>query len=152
MSEGSFEAKVSAKRETNAGIFLTLQIQPDDYKSELATLRVGSALMMGWAEVVDTKVQPIVVETPKPEVPKERRKFDTLPLSQQAAIRCGDNDFKLFMDASTADDAAESVRERCGVKSRSEIVEGTPAGTEWIMLEDEYQSWLTTQRYGSLAR
>jgi hypothetical protein len=161
MAEGNFEAKVSAKRETSSGIFLTLQIQPDDYTADLATLRVGSALMIGWAEVVDTKVDPIDArfpngippqETPFLKAAKERKPFDSLPLSQQAAMRCQDNDFKLFLAASNAEDAANAVRERCGVKSRSEIIEGTPAGTEWMFLEEEYQSWITTQRYGSLAR
>lgn len=166
MSEGSFEAKVSAKRETNAGIFLTLQIHPDDYKSELATLRVGSALMMGWAEVVDTKVEPITVEPAPPQhakvdASKERRPFASMPLSQQAAIRCQDSQFQDFLSETMSSVRrgrenwtwADEVRTRCACReSRSEIAADTTQGRLWVQLEADYQEWLTTQRYGSLAR
>lgn len=166
MSEGNFEAKVSAKRETAAGIYLTFQIQPDDYTADLATLRVGSALVLGWAEVVDSKVQALVVPTPfKPEPPtvtqtsapaKERRPFASLPLSQQAAMRTEDKTFQAFLETETPihdqESYADAVRAVCGVESRSDIRPGTPAAIAWMALEARYQSWLTDQRYASVAR
>lgn len=82
----------------------------------------------------------------------EKRPFSSLPLSQQAAIRCHDNDFKLFLNASNADDAAAKVRERCHVTSRSQIIEGDKAGDYWLSLEASYQAWLTDQLYAEAAR
>lgn len=154
MSEGYFEAKLSAKRETAAGIYLTFQVQPDDYGSDLATLRVGTALMVGFAEVVDSKVEPIVIEpAPAPAKPdKERKPFASLPLSQQAAIRCQDNDFKLFTGSSDADGAAEYVRQYCSVSSRSEIKAGENSGKDWVLLETKYQQWRTDSRYADVRR
>lgn len=166
---GHFEAKLTAKRETAAGIYLTVQVQPDDYKAELATLRVGSALMLGWAEIVNTAVEPIEfgaeearqsqdaflsaenVAGARPAGPS-RRKFSDMPLSQQAAIRCGDNDFKLYLGASNEDDAAAIIKKKCCVQSRREIVEGSPAGAVWLDIERRYQSWLTDRQYAEVRR
>src|SRR6185312_3129510 len=84
--------------------------------------------------------------------PKERRPFASLPLSQQAAIRCQDNDFKLFLGASNADDAVHKVREFCGVESRSKIIDGERSGALWHDMEQQFQSWLTDQRYAGVRR
>lgn len=143
-----FEAKLHSFRRTKDGVVISYVIHPDDVSAELATASLGTRYMIGFAEIGEDG-KPVSVA---PATVKEAKPFASLPLSQQAAIRCQDNYFKLFMGASDAADAAGMVRERCGVNSRSEISEGTPAGTEWMFLEDEYQSWLTTQRYGSLAR
>lgn len=186
MSEGNFEAKVSAKRETSAGIFLTLQIQPDDYKSELATLRVGSALMMGWAEVVNTAVEPIEIPSPqaaggharaaalppgrRAEIAsaagnarwdKERKPFASLPLSQQAALRCSDPSFRKFLARNDSqylmydtDLAADAVREFCKVNSRRDLDdERNDASRDlWAQLDAQYLSWSTDIKYADVRR
>lgn len=92
----------------------------------------------------------------KPEAPKERRPFSELPYSQQAAMRCQEPDFEHFLwdrtglgqgavllieGAPDADPIAAHVRHLCGVKSRSEIIKGTPAGDKWEALEAEYYAW-----------
>jgi hypothetical protein len=146
---GHFEAKKHAYRQTQDGVVISFVIHPDEVDSALATASLGTRYMIGFAEIGEDGKP---VKAPAPVAVKEAKPFASLPLSQQAAIRCQDNDFKLFMGASNADDAASMVRERCGAKSRSDIAEGTPAGTEWMFLNAEYQAWLTTQRYGSLAR
>lgn len=189
MAEGNFEARVSAKRETNAGIFLTLQVQPDDYTSDLATLRVGSALMIGWAEVVNNSVEPFELE-PSPQAAggharaaaltpevrseiatkaantrwdasKERKPFASLPMSQQAAMRTNDPLFRRFLaqkdgpsDFLVLDTemAADEIRQSCGVISRGHIKDGEASGAKWQKLETDYQAWITTQRYASVAR
>lgn len=165
MADGHFEAKVSGRRESTSGIFLTLQIQPDDHTPELAMLRVGSALMIGWSEVVDTTVHKLDTSMPVSEaialidnkLQKERRAFKDLSLSQQAGIRCADKQFQQFIverysgaDAYTVCEAnaATLVREICLVKSRTDLdgANGT-IGAKWFHLERDYQSWLTEKRY-----
>lgn len=171
MSEGNFECKVSGKRESANGIFLTLQIQPDDYTSELATLRVGAALVLGWAEVIDATVHKLVPYRPEPptvtltvetaNVPKDRRPFASLPLSQQAAIRCQDRTFVEFLDklglASDPPedwDPAEVVRIYCRISSRAELDKPTPnsAKDHWHRLNGQYEAWLTDRKYAGARR
>jgi hypothetical protein len=180
MSEGNFEAKLTAKRETAAGIYLTVQVQPDDYKADLATLRVGAVLMVGWAEVVNAQVEAIGLSpqaaggharaaalspderssiaskaaNARWEEKKDRRPFSSLPLSQQAAIRCNDNDFKLFLNVSNGVEAVNKVREHCGIISRATLDDksASSARFQWTELESKYQSWLTDARYAGSKR
>lgn len=91
-------------------------------------------------------------KSPKP------RKWEEMPLSAQAAIRCGEPAFRKFLanqcgqDDFTEAQAAEDVRLRCDVKSRSEIVYGDKSADYWLDLEANYQRHLTDKNYGGLAR
>lgn len=182
MADGHFEARLTAKRETAAGIFVTVQIQPDDYKAELATLRVGSALVLAWAEVVDTSVQPIEITpavaesvdarpsgrdesragaSPVRESTKDRKPFASLPLSQQCAMRCSEKPFQEYMcytfwntnvDEPTEEYTAILVRNHLSVESRSELKDNYVAQTAWLELERRYQDHLTDQRYADAQR
>lgn len=73
-------------------------------------------------------------------------------LAQQAGIMCGDPIFHRFLSEqgmfrklpdtmSVEGAAATAVRLICGVKSRSEIVPGTPAGDAWDKLMGEFEMW-----------
>lgn len=90
---------------------------------------------------------------------KERKPFNTLPLSQQAAIRCQDADFRTFLARDCvqvrtwdSETAADLVRRACQVQSRSEIKSGGPSGDLWLKLEREYQAWLTDRKYSEARR
>lgn len=80
-------------------------------------------------------------------MPKERRRFEDLPLPQQAGICCNEPLFWRFLaEESTfevSDDvgAARAVREMCHVNSRAEIGEGPVSGNLWRLLRDRYQAW-----------
>lgn len=158
--EGTFEAKVSGKRESSSGIYLTLLINPADYNADLATLRVGSTLSMGWVETVNTAVEMICaapdIVAAVQKVEKERKPFASLPLSQQAAMRTEDKDFHLFLEQRgpihDQESYADAVRAICGVESRANIKLGTPAGIAWMALEAEYQNHITTQRYAEMRK
>lgn len=83
---------------------------------------------------------------------KDRKPFSSLPLSQQAAIRCQDADFQIYLQRPNADETADEVRLICDVDSRSKLVLNSDAGARWLRLEAQYQQYLTTQRYASVAR
>jgi hypothetical protein len=91
-------------------------------------------------------------EPPEPadEPTKERRKWNRLAPSQQAALRCKEGGFQRFileehiMGLGDEESAIEFVRRFCGVASRSEIKLGTPAAGKWLLLDNEYQAWLHT--------
>lgn len=76
-----------------------------------------------------------------------RRKFSDLPPAQQAAMRCNEPVFWAFLreiylyEPGSADDAAEAVRERCNVGSRSEIRPGTEAERKWREINDRFEAW-----------
>lgn len=81
----------------------------------------------------------------KPPEPKKRRKFNELPLAQQAAMRCNDEAFAQFaaeMLQGADRGLAECIRFQCGVKTRSDIIAGTPEGNRWLLIESAYQAWL----------
>ena len=84
-------------------------------------------------------------EAPKPVAEpseRERRKWDQLRPAQQAAMRCREKAFQKFVETDNDEDAAYTVRDFCGVKSRSDILEGTAAARKWADLDREYQAWL----------
>ena len=81
-----------------------------------------------------------------PEKPKTR--FHDKPLSAQAGIRCGDEEFWRFLrsrnvacESDPVTQAAVYVRNYCAVKSRSEIANGCAAGDRWALLNMEYEQW-----------
>ena len=81
------------------------------------------------------------------KVDKERRRFNELPLPQQAALRCQDEAFCRFLAEEKnayqlGDGFADFVRHYCGVASRSEIQPGTPAANKWRDLNNEFQAWM----------
>ena len=112
----------------------------------------GAEIPVAIARLDPTKA---VSEAPKPAGEpsiKERRRFDTLPLSQQAAMRCNEPAFWRFLNEekvhfpryaiNDADAAASAVRERCKVQSRSDIKIGDRAGSIWQQLNSDYEFWL----------
>lgn len=81
----------------------------------------------------------------------EKKRWALLPPAQQAAIRCGEPAFRRFL-AETGDFsgiavldldmAAEEVRERCGVRSRAQILPGTNAAAIWATIDARFQNWM----------
>jgi hypothetical protein len=94
-----------------------------------------------------------VVVAPNEPPKKERRPFDTLLLSQQAGIRAGDLRFQLFASLRagfiTYTDVADFIRQYCHVASRAELdkPENKEARTHWLILEEEFQGFLTDRMY-----
>lgn len=85
-----------------------------------------------------------VLTPPVPEPIKDRRKFNTLPASQQAAMRCNEIAFQKFMEKRSGSQMPTPVlvRDYCAVESRAEIKHGTPEGDRWLKLNDAYLAWL----------
>lgn len=86
---------------------------------------------------------------------KTSKKFAEMPLSQQAALRCNDAEFQRWIGAPTgAAEAADRVREKCMIQSRSEldnVLNHWPRG-RWQVLEDAFQSWLVTEKYAEVRK
>lgn len=75
-------------------------------------------------------------ETPKP-AQKEKRRWETLSIGEQAGIRCGEPDFQRYLGVTNAADAAQYIRVYFDVSSRADI-----PPTDWDAHDYEYQLWL----------
>lgn len=162
MSDGHFECRLHRRLENGNGIYLTLLVNPADATGDLSQLRVGSTLMIAWAETVNAEVEKIELPNPNRAAkgedaqasPREKpkRAFKDLPLSQQAALRCENEMFRRFLLQRTGStalgfDAPQYVRHWCGVASRSDLDVDPPAADLWRRLDTEYQTWLADEQY-----
>lgn len=101
------------------------------------------------------KINPPKTIDADPPQPRTKREFKSLPAPQQAGIVANDKRFWSYLkewherDAENEDRAAQHIREICGVTSRKEFIEGTPALQRWNMLASAYLAWLEKERVGA---
>lgn len=81
------------------------------------------------------------------EAVKAKTDWSDMPPASQAFLRCQDIVFRKFLaethglKVSTEDDAAVTVRELCGVQSRSELSVKHAARVAWHQIDAEFQAW-----------
>ena len=154
-----FEAKKHAYRQTQDGIVVSFVVHPNDMTAELATASLGTRYIVAFSEIGEDG-KPIAPPKPAaakaPADHKDRKPFNTLPLSQQAALRCNDPRFEDFLafvyPQLKASDAAAQVRMLCNVGSRSQLDKDETAAHTWKLLDQRFHSWLTDQQYAESAR
>ena len=96
--------------------------------------------MEKWFGIVALDLSKAVSDAP--EKPNSApRNFADLPAPQQAALRCNDPNFQKFVQADNAEQAANFIRVKCGVKSRSELATNAAARAKWIELDDAFYRW-----------
>lgn len=95
---------------------------------------------------------------PEFEKPKDRRPFNTLPLSQQAVLRCKDAKFWDFLSwlynrsILSEEAAAKTVRVACAVASRGEFNQDHTAAARWKDLDRQFSEWMTDQQFAESMR
>lgn len=110
-----------------------------------------------WAAIARIDLKMATIAPPVADIVpiKERRPFLSLPLSQQSALRCNDEDFWKFLNHScgqaeginSMEGAATFVRGYCNVISRSDIKPETERGERWVKLNDKYEAWVRDRNY-----
>ena len=76
------------------------------------------------------------------------RRWGELVPAVQAALWCNRRAAWVFLDEKykrriwSGTDAAQAVREICGVESRRELRHGTPEAERWFALYAEFQAWM----------
>lgn len=135
----AFECKKDALRQTQSGEWkMTLTLQAADMDQRVTTAPMG------------TRYQAVLVEVNDDETPKETKgKLDWREVqpAAQAGIRCAEPRFRDFiaveygMDTKTAQEAAEAVRNICGVNSRSEFSTNQRKRVIWHQLDSKYRDW-----------
>jgi hypothetical protein len=124
--------------------------------AEAASAAFATLGMPGTVSQIPVAVARLNIEaTAKAEPTKERRSFTELPYAQQAAMRCQEREFQLYVadflapsawqslskrseGRTPADVAAQLVRDWCRVTSRSDIIKGTQAGDNWEHIEGDF--------------
>lgn len=86
-----------------------------------------------------------------PKIKEDRRPFASLPLSQQAALRCDDVRFQKYIGAANKAEAGDYVRAHCHVSSRADLDSQSGryemSRATWVKLETSFQEHLTDQQY-----
>lgn len=90
-----------------------------------------------------TQARPAHSQLPTPPAQGGARKGP----AQMAGIVCNDPRFWRFLTekyfgVASAPDAAQAVREICGIASRSELGKDEQATAEWERLRNDYEVWL----------
>ncbi len=147
----SCDAIKIAYRQSKEGFVVSFAIHPQDMPVDLANADIGSQWQLklvpldenGNAEQSPTReAEASVVTSASPP-----RKFNTLPLSQQAALLCQDQRFLAFMreelklDCRNSREAAAHMHDRYAVISRSELKPETDAGQEFIQDRERFLAW-----------
>lgn len=88
---------------------------------------------------------PLNITSIKPA--QEKRRYENLKSAMQAGIRCGEPAFWKFLTelgrlAQNEEQAANIVRDHCGVSSRSALNLDPKAAAKWQELDARYSNWL----------
>ena len=97
---------------------------------------------------LDPKQTPQKPVEPAPNKKGESGPFEELPYPQQAGILCADHSFQTFMGGNGVEHTISLLYKRISIKSRSEIIPGSLAASQWRGLVERYRDWV---RYGSQA-
>ena len=73
------------------------------------------------------------------------RRWESLSPVKQAGIRCNDTLFQKWLGVTTAAEAAEIVRTRCGVSSRSKIDATPETLAAWYDMDADFTTWMFLQ-------
>src|SRR6185295_854615 len=132
------EIKKDAMRQTQSGDWkITFTVQAADMDQRLTSAAMG------------TRFQAALVEIGDDELPKEKGKLDWREVqpAAQAGIRCAEPRFRDYLavehgiNTKTAQEAAEAVRNLCGVNSRAMLGVNHKARTLWHQLDSGYRQW-----------
>ncbi len=100
---------------------------------------VAVALLNSSPEGSPTASPPEVAAPHPPAEPERAERTRPTPLATKIAMLCQDRQFQKWLGVDSTDRAAVLVRQRCGVKSRSEIESNPEARTLWSQLHTEFE-------------
>ncbi len=171
-AQGHFEAIKYALRQSKDGYVVSFVVHPDDVPDDLSKSKIGTRYMVAFAEIGDDDKPAPVAQRLEPSAhnglaagsnpagrTKERKPFTSLPLSQQAALRCQDKRFQEWLISTTPgltgcdiQGAADIVRGKCGIHSRSQLDTDNRAAERWKSLDESFSRYEVTMPYAGMAR
>lgn len=162
----TFEAKKDSLRQTQDGTWkIAFTVQGIDMDDRLTKAFPGTRYVAVLVQIGDdelpiqqpakeNKVTPIrtpAMASPVTASEKPKRDWRDVQPAAQAGIRCNEPTFIAFLNETRryritgSDEAAEAVREICGVKSRVELGTRHAARALWHQLDTEYSAWLALE-------
>lgn len=136
------EAVKTSYRQIKEGMQLTLVIHPDDMPDWLVLAPLGQRMSFAAVPIKDE-------ESEHGQGEPVRKSWDELSPAQQAGIRCGEHEFQRWvypkvasawqLDRPSETAAADYVRSKCNVQSRSDIKPGTEAAMIWAEIDRRYR-------------
>lgn len=130
-----FEAvKVSMSQDRN-GVILRLNVHPNDCPAEMHTDWVGTRYMVAMVRLNDQD---------EPETREETKHVERLIAS--AGLLCRNEEFWAYLSdigdyAMSELDAAEAVRNKCGIRSRSDFRGNVDARNKFEELREGFKEW-----------
>ena len=127
----NFEAvKISMSQDKN-GITLRLSLHPNECPPSLHTDWVGSRYMVAMVKLNDQD---------EPEIPDEQREIKKMIVS--AGMLCRNDHFALFLGVEGGEEeVANILRQKLGIKSRSEFNNNSEARQKFTNLIEEFEKW-----------
>jgi hypothetical protein len=131
--------KDGLQQRQNGDWVLRLVVQAADMDQRVTTAPMGTRYQAVLVEVNDD-------ETPK-EQPKSKLDWRDVQPAAQAGIRCAEPRFRDYLavehgiNTKTAQEAAEAVRNLCGVNSRAMLGVNHKARALWHSIDSGYRSW-----------
>lgn len=127
----NFEAvKIGLSQTDKSGVILRLSIHPHDVPTEVLTDALGSRYVVAMVKLNDQDE----VETRQHEQAIQR-------LIASCGLLCREPDFHAFLGVDNEDAAIQSVREQCGVVSRTEFRDNVYAREAFRKIREEYKNW-----------
>ena len=126
----NFEAVKVSMSQNKEGVILRLSVHPNDCPPDLHTDWVGSRYVVAMVKLNDQDE----IETRQNEQAIQR-------LIASCGLLCRELDFQSFLGVDSEDKAVDSIREKCGISSRSEFRDNILARESFIRIREEYKQW-----------
>lgn len=145
-----FEAKLYALRKSKDGLVLSFVVHPSDIPKEIITADIGEQYIVACAPYVEKTgldrespaPEPAVTTAPGGQAGVSKPKTEGERVLQRCAILCNEPRFQEWVALHPlhvpGHSAADFVRSRCGITSRSQIAADPAIRQRWLNLEAKY--------------
>lgn len=125
-----FEAVKVSMSQNKDGVILRLAVHPNDCPAELHTDWVGSRYVVAMVKLNDQD---------EPDERQEQKRIERL--ISACGLLCRNEDFWSFLMVGDEEEAVNEIRERCGIKSRTEFRDNVEARNKFEEIREEFTKW-----------
>lgn len=125
-----FEAVKVSMSQNKDGVMLRLAVHPNDCPPELHTDWVGSRYVVAMVKLNDQD---------EPDERQEQKRIERL--ISACGLLCRNEDFWSFLMVGNEEEAVNEIRERCGIKSRTEFRDNVEARNKFEEIRGEFTKW-----------
>jgi hypothetical protein len=150
--QNAVEARKVAYRQSKDGMVISFVLHPSEAPDDLATAPIGTRYMLAAVRIGDDEqpesgqgIPPAASPVHSDEQSREgapskpKRSWHQMLPSQRAGILCGDAAFQQWADCVNETQAADWLRDRCGVFSRKHLDQDDGARKIFERIEEDFQ-------------